>query len=228
MTRKIDDLLLFVIVLAVALSMAVSSCERVGAAPALAQARPALTPHLVLARMCSHEASLPVWVEDELGARWALHRDHAAMWGDDCFLIHQVLLRGAERMRETSPGLSFSARYVAYAIAYSHDRFLNPGPRDGNAWAMYLEPNDREPARWHGVPWAHARRAWRYVWGFTDGIARMTLEDFSGPTALWTCSEPITDWGGRMDGAHARAVGLIEVECDGVTSNTAYVRPGLR
>jgi len=185
-------------------------------------------PHVVLARMCAHETSLPVWVEDENGARWALHRDSTVAWGDDCFLIHQVLLHGAARMRETSPRMSFSARYLAYAIAYSHGRFLVPGTHDGNAWAMDLHPDEHEPARWHGVAWEHARPAWRYVWALTGGIARMTLEDFDGPTALWTCSEPITDWGGRMDSAHARSVGLIEVACDGVITNTAYVRPGLR
>lgn len=227
--KALDDLVLFVFAVFVALSMMFSSCAGdAGARPALAQDRPRLSPHLVLARMCSHEASLPVWVEDELGGRWALHRDHSVLWGDDCYLIHQVLLRGAQRMLEAGSQSSFSDRYLAFAVAYSHDRFFAPGPRDGNAWAMDLHPDGHEPARWHGVPWGHARRAWRYVWGFTEGIARMTLEDFEGPTAMWACSEAITDWGGRVDAAHARSIGLIEVACDGVTSNTPYVRPGLR
>lgn len=229
--KAIDDLVLFLFVLAAAISMAASSCAgELGQGTALAQDRPHLSPHLVLARMCSHEASLPVWVEgegDELG-RWALHRDHTVGWGDDCFLIHQVLLRGAQRMLEAGSRSSFADRYLAFAVAYSHDRFFTPGPRDGNAWAMDLHPDGHQPARWHGVPWGHARRAWEYVWSFTSGIVRMTLEDFEGATAMWTCSEAITDWGGRMDSAHARSVGLISVACDGTTVNTPYVRPGLR
>ncbi len=228
--KTIDNLVLAAFVLFAALSMAFSGCRGVGAETVIAQDRERLEPHIVLARMCSHEASLPVWsVDEESGVgQWTLHRDHDVAWGDDCFLIHQVILRGAERMLETSPRSSWQARYVAFAIAYSHDRFLAPGPHDGNAWAMDLHPDGHQPARWHGVPWGHARAAWEYVWALTGGIVRMTLDDFGGETSLWTCSEPVSDWGGNMDSAHARSVGLIEVVCDGTTVNTPYVRPGLR
>jgi hypothetical protein len=236
--KTLDNLFLGLMVLLAAIAMSFSGCHPVGSAPAAAQddARARTrdpvppSPHLVLARMCAHEASLPVWVVDEESGegRWALHRNHDVSWGDDCYLIHQVLLRGAERMLEASPRRSFSSRYFAFAVAYSHQRFLVPLPTDGNRWAMDLHPDGHEPQGWHGVAWGHARPAWRFAWELTGGIARMTLEDFEGPGALWTCSEAITDWGGRMDSEHARTVGLIQIACDGVTVNTPYVRPGLR
>ncbi len=189
-------------------------------------------PHLVLARMCAHEASLPFGRDidhDGIVDQWTQQRDHDVAWGDDCWLIHHVLLRGAERMRESAPQMSFRARYFRFAVEYSHGRFLAPLPQDTNRWAMDLHPDGHEPMGWHGtVHWSHMRQSWEYAWAYTHLISRMTLDDLQGPTALWTCAEPITDWGGRMDHAHADSVGLIEVACDGASVNTSYVRPGLR
>jgi len=193
------------------------------------------TPVRVLTSLCVHEASLPYGLdEDEDGTvdRWVQQRDHGVLWGDDCYLLHQVLLRGAERMRQAGTALSFAQRYLAFALAYSHGRLMEPSPGDINAWTMYVgdAPFSATPLHWRGsVPWHHAVRAWTHAWRLASGIARMTLDDFApGPTALYLCDEPITDWGGRIDHRHADAVGLIEVHCDGFTANTGYVRPALR
>lgn len=227
--KKLDNLVLGIVTLFVAFSFFVSCSAHAQRRRAPRHVDPA---HLVLARLCAHEASLPLEMDDDEDGdidRWVTQRDHAITWGDDCWLIHQVLLRGATRMQETNPRSSISSLYVAYAIAYSHDRLLAPPPTDGNRWAVDLHPDGHEPRGWHGgVSWSRARPRWRYVWDYTGFIVRMTLADFEGPTALWTCDEAITDWGGRMDHAHAESIGLIEVACDGHTVNTPYVRPGLR
>jgi hypothetical protein len=222
----IDNGLLYIVTALIACAMFLSTCSAHAQPPGPSGER--LTPHLMLARMCAHEASLPFGRDDDGDGtvdRWTRQRDHDVTWGDDCFGIHLVLLRGATRYRESMPSLSESQAYVLFAIAYSHGRMLSPPAYDGNAWAMYLMPGRERPARWRG-PWSAA--AWHYAWNFTGGIVRLTEADYAGPTALWTCQGTITDWGGTMDSRYAQSIGHTEVQCDGDAANTWYVRAGLR
>lgn len=232
MRHTIDTLALALATLLAALSMlagGVPGCPASGPRAALSQDTiPRLPPRLVLARMCVHEASLPVGLDDDGdGAvdRWVTHRDHEQAWGDDCLLVHEVLLRGAERLRAQHPRMRLAEAYERFAILYSHGRFLTPPLGDGNRWAFDLHPDAHEPEGWHGAPWGHARGAWLHAYEHASEVAGLTLEALG---ARWHCEEPVTDWGGRMDHGHARAIGLIEVRCDGYTVNTPYVRPGLR
>lgn len=228
--RHIDNMVLAVFVLSAMLSMS-EGCPH-AAADRARRAPERMSVHLVLARMCAHEASLPVGLDDDGdGAvdRWVTHRDRSVAWGNDCYGIHAVLLRGAARIREERPGLSLTAAYLTFARQYSSGRFDHPPPTDGNRWAMDLRPQPgHEPAGWHGMPWAAAEPGWRWAWLHTGWVSRMTLADFEGPGAIWSCDEPIHDWGGRMDHEHARAIGLIPVRCDGTSVNDWYARPGLR
>jgi hypothetical protein len=222
MTRAdLDNAILYIIAAAIAGAMMFGSCEAHAQTLPTGPSGERLTPHLILARLCTHEASMPLSID----GRYVQHRNHEALWGDDCYGIHVVLLRGAQRMRDANPRLTRAQSYVLFAIAYSHDRLLHPPEHDLNRWAMYLSPGTHQPSYWRG-PWNPD--AWHYVWLLTGGIVNMGLEDFEGPDALWTCEEPVHDWGGRIDHGHARAIGLIEVACDGNLANTFYARPGLR
>lgn len=227
---EIDNIALYTIATLVAFSMMLSTCtaDAQYALPT-GPSGERLTPHLMLARMCAHEASLPFGRDDDGDGeidRWTRQRDHDVTWGDDCYGIHLVLMRGAARYRESMPTLSESASYVLFAIAYSHDRMLHPPAYDGNAWAMYLMPGmTHQPPRWRG-PWS--TRSWHHAWDLTGFIMRLTIADYEGPLALWRCESTITDWGGDCDSHYAQSVGHVEVQCDGNAANTWYVRRGLQ
>lgn len=228
--RTLDDWILYTSAAILALAMLGSSAEGCLGPPtrALSQSIPRLAPRLVLARMCAHEASLPVGLDEDGDGeidRWVTHRDHEQTWGDDCYLIHAVLLRGAERMRAQHPRMRLAEAYERYAILYSHGRFLRPPVADGNRWAFDLHPDGHEPAGWHGMPWASARAAWLHAYEHAGEVSSLGLDELD---ARWHCDEPVTDWGGRMDHSHAQVIGLVPVRCDGYLVNTAYVRPGLR
>ena len=223
---ELDNMMLYVIAALIACSMMMNACSASAQPPGPSGER--LTPHLMLARMCAHEASLPFGQDDDGDGtvdRWTRQRDHSITWGDDCYGIHLVLLRGAARFRAGAPSLSEEQAYVLFAIAYSHNRMLHPPAYDGNAWAMYLMPGRERPARWRG-PWS--ARSWHVAWTLTGFILQLREADYEGPTALWTCDGTITDWGGTMDHNHARRAGHVEVHCDGQAANTWYVRAGLR
>jgi len=235
MQTSLDNAILFLVALFVAGAMAFSGCHLGGVSLALAQPR-GLTPHLVLARVCAHEASLPVHDLEDADAdgntqEWVRRAHPELSWGDDCYLIHEAFLRGAERYRASSPHLSDAERYVMFARNYSERAIDAPIERDGNRWAADLQAGPHEPRGWHGVRWDGVNprgapvEAWRFVWLLTGGIARMGL----GEVAMWSlCEAPVTDWGGTMDGDHAAAIGLIEVECVGqIAANTPYRRPWL-
>lgn len=219
--EMLDEIVLYAIAIAIAAAMTFGSCSANAQTLPTGPSGERLTPHLILARLCTHEASMPI----DIDGRYVQHRDHDALWGDDCYGIHAVILRGAQRMRDANPRLTRAQSYVLFAIAYSHDRLLHPPERDLNRWAMYLMPGATRPQHWRG---AWNPETWRYVWLLVGGIVRMTEDDFEGEDAIWTCEEPVHDWGGRMDHNHARSVGLIEVACDGNLANTFYARPSLR
>lgn len=226
-TKDIDGILLGTITVIIAASLSLRACT--AEAQDTGPRGERLTRHLVLARLCLHEASMPLGVDengDGTVDRYVRRHRPEVTWGDDCWLIHQVLLRGAQRLIESGVHLSEEQAYVSYAISYSAGRLLEPRQGDANAWAVYIVPGSERPEHWPRMRWS--ADAWMYVWLLTGGIVRTTLEDFDGPLALWRCEEPVHDWAGAMDGSWARSHGRVAVECDGDTANTAYVRPHLR
>jgi len=187
-----------------------------------------LTRQLVLARLCAHEASMPWgWDQNHDGVvdLWTLQRDHRTQWGDDCLLIHHVILRGVERMRAHGSELDDEQAYIQFAIDYSHGRLLEPREGDTNRWAVYLMPGPRRPEGWTHGRWSAA--GWRYAWDLVGGVVEMTLEQVAD---TMQCDGPVHDWGGRSDGAWASAHGRVIVHCrEGLHMlNTPYRRPWLR
>ena len=74
------------------------------ASPGAAQRAPRVpereTMQLALARICAHEASLPVHDENDAdgdgdSSEWVRRQAPMVAYGADCAAIHQVLLRGA-------------------------------------------------------------------------------------------------------------------------------------
>lgn len=156
---------------------------------------------LLLARICVHESG---W-ESPL----------------DCAAIHQVLVAGSER-----EGMS----YRSYAFAYSGRALRGETLR---SWVAHLREDGREPLNWPRsvtvrrgeelrvephAPWG----AFRDRWLTTLETARMVM---SGELRS-SCVTPPHDWGGRVDRARARRLGLIRIEC-GETHNDFYLRPAL-
>jgi hypothetical protein len=186
---------------------------------ATAQRRPSA--HLILARMCSHEASLPV----HIGDRWVRNNRHDVDWGTDCWIIHTVILREAHRLQRSHPDISLQRLYVTAAVNYSHGRILHPPATDGNRWASDLHSDGRRPVGWHGLPWSHMRPSWLHVYEVTAQIVRTPLEVMDGPQSPLHCDGLVTDWGGVMDREHARSIGLIEVHCAGEPANIPYRTP---
>lgn len=180
-----------------------------------------VSPHLILARMCAHEASLPIQID----GHWMRQRDHSTEWGTDCWIIHTVILRGAHRIQHDHPAISIQRAYVLAAQNYSHDRILHPPATDGNRWAADLRPDGRMPVGWHGLPWAHCRPAWLYVYELAGIIVRTSLEVMDGPESPLHCSGRVDDWGSVADRPGALARGLIELHCEGNPANIAFQRP---
>ncbi|MFO0682791.1 MAG: hypothetical protein U0234_12095 [Sandaracinus sp.] len=211
---------------------------------------------LVLARICAHEASLPIRdVSDADGdgdhEEWVRRREPSMPYGADCAAIHEVLLRGAYHMdlarreRLESEGhdatpLPRERAYVLFAHAYS-TRIFDPTDTDTNRWAADLRSDGSEPARWRTtrtvcrdeVCRSVRSPAWsrsdRDAWLFVLGLARGLVARELDDARTWSpCESEIDDWGGRMDHDHARSIGLIPVSCGapGSTANTFYARPG--
>lgn len=183
------------------------------------QTRPSA--HMILARMCAHEASLPI----HIGERWVQTRHHDIDWGMDCWIIHTVILREAHRLHRRHPELSIQRLYVTAAVNYSHGRILHPTAADGNRWAAALRVDGRMPTGWHGLPWGHMRASWFHVYEVTAAIVRTPLEALDGGLTPLHCDGAVSDWGGEMDREHARSIGLIELHCEGNPSNFPYRRP---
>jgi hypothetical protein len=215
------------------------------------------TVQLVLARICAHEASLPTRDEGDADGdgdreEWVHRRAPERAYGADCAGIHEVLLRGAvaledqRRQRAESEGRTFhpldpDRAYITFAHMYS-GRMFTPPATDGNRWAFDLRSDGSEPMGWRrsstssvcteetcrvqrGPSWARGGRdAWLFVYALAGDLAAHDLSDVH----TWSpCEGPVDDWGGRMDHAHARSIGLIEVTCgpEGTTANTFYARP---
>jgi len=230
MTRaELDNAILYIITAAIFVAMMFGSCT--AEAQILGPQGERLTPHLVLARLCAHESSMPVGMDDDgdhVVDRWAHIRNHAAEWGGDCYLIHQVLLRGAQRMLDGGSRLSPDQAYVRFAVDYSRQRLVVPYEHDGNRWAAYLMPGPQAPQFWpRSAAWSAAR--WHWVWELTGQIASMTIDELTSPEAPVQCEEAVHDWGGRMDSQWSEEHGREAVVCSGMyLANTAYQRPWLR
>jgi hypothetical protein len=247
----------------------VSSAVRIGgpailclslASPGAAQRAPRPPEHetmqLALARICAHEASLPVHDVGDADRdgdhdEWVRRRMPTVAYGSDCAAIHEVLLRGAyhmqiaraeraEREGHAEPALPPHRAYIMFAHAYS-TRVFDPTPTDANRWASDLRSDGSEPMFWrrsHTVCEGEVCRsvrgpAWRAddrdAWLFVYGIASDLVAHDLSDVRLWSpCASEIDDWGGTMDHEHARSIGLIPVACGaaGTTANTFYARPG--
>jgi len=211
---------------------------------------------LALARICAHEASLPVQDENDADAdgdreEWVRRRAPTVAYGADCAAIHEVLLRGAYHMQiaraergaregHAEPTLPPHRAYIMFAHAYS-TRVFDPMPTDSNRWAADLRSDGSEPAFWRRsftvcedeVCRAARSPAWtsgdRDAWLYVYGLATQLVAQTLDDVRTWSpCESEIDDWGGRMDHEHARSIGLIPVACGatGMTANTFYARPG--
>ncbi len=166
-----------------------------------AEAQSRASDTLLLARICVHESG----------------------WDSplDCAAIHQVLVAGAARE---------DMSYRSYAYSYSGRALRGETSR---SWVAHLREDGREPENWPRtvvvrrggelVVQPHASwAAFRDRWLVTLETARMVM---SGALSH-SCETPPHDWGGRVDRARARRLGLIPVEC-GETRNDFYLRPAL-
>jgi hypothetical protein len=211
---------------------------------------------LALARICAHEASLPIRDVDDADAdgdrdEWVRRRQPTFAYGADCAAIHEVLLRGAYHMQiareerarregRVEPALPPHRAYIMFAHAYS-TRVFDPTPTDANRWAADLRSDGSEPMFWRRsrtvcedeVCRSVRSPAWsggdRDAWLYVYGIASELVTHDLADVRVWSpCESEIDDWGGRMDHEHARSIGLIPVACGpaGNTANTFYARPG--
>jgi hypothetical protein len=181
---------------------------------AFGQSQPALSPHLVLARLCVSEAG---WDCFERG---------------DGYAIHEVLLRGARRQ---------GVGYTFFARAYAQ-RLFGARPHDSArlSWVSQLDERGSTPPSWprviashngaHVVPhpsWATFRSRWLAVLERAREVVTWSLDDIDE----WgVCDGAVHDWGGWMDRDRARRLGLIKVECgvdEAGTRNDFYARPSL-
>ncbi len=211
---KLDDAVLYGSVLTTGVVMLWHGCL---AQKAHSQDHRQLTPTVALARLCISEA------------------------GWDCFTsgdglaIHEVISRGSERQ---------GVRYTSYARAYAQ-RLFGARPHDVPRlrWVGQINEACDEPSDWPTTitsrrrdgtiqvsphaPWSAYRAQCQHVMTVAAEISRLTIENVSE----WSiCSQPVHDWGGHLDEARARRIGLVPVECgvsDEVTRNTFYCRPGV-
>ncbi len=122
----------------------------------LARERPA---H-VLTQVCISEASMP---ERDRGdydgdgdlTEWINGR-HTHAWGTDCWAIHEVFLRGADRL-----GARTWRNYMRFAMQYS-DRVFHPAPGSSRPWIAHL-PDSASHAIPEGWP-----VEWRRVGGMME------------------------------------------------------------
>lgn len=186
----------------------------------ITHARVTMPDDVALWRILVHEASLPV--RDETGT-WVGRRSRLP-WGDDVYIIHEVILRGAARTH---------TEYTTFAQLYSNRMFeplteiertrLQLGiPLDGNRWAGFMTPDLRRPRAWDGGSWSEHTDAASHALELAREVVQTDLYmlmDFS------PCAEPVDDWGGTMDGTRAAGLGLIEIDCGPNAANTGYARP---
>lgn len=192
--------------------------------PVRADALVRMTPAVALWRILAHEASLPRW--DEESETW-VSRHTGRPWGDDVYLLHEVLLRGSERTGMT---------YVGFTQAYANRMFLPLTdvertrialglPLDGNRWAGFLQEDLSRPDAWasSSANWTRWRDGAEYALELATDVVQYdltALEEFS------QCEAPVDDWGSpRLDHERAVRIGLVPVDCGPNVVNAGYARP---
>lgn len=148
---------------------------------------------------------------------------HEAGWDDtgDMEAIYAVLSAGAER--EEIPFRSFARRY---------SRHLHTGDVT-RRWASELVEACTEPPSWPEVVTVRRRGEVRVVehapWRAYVERCRAVFDRahrvISGESTH-RCERTPHDWGGRVDRARARRLGLLPVDC-GPTVGDYYARPSL-
>lgn len=141
---------------------------------------------------------------------------HEAGWEDtgDMEAIFGVLSVGGERA-----GISWRS------FARSYARRLHAGSVS-RLWASQLNERCAEPPSWPGPP--HA--PWSAYRERCEAVMVRAREVLSG-ARVHGCPVPPEDWGGRVDRARARRLGLVRIECargDVDTRNDFYLRPRSR
>jgi hypothetical protein len=186
----------------------------------------------ILWHVCAHEAGLPRWSSSS--AAW-VNRRGSLPWGPDCWAIHEVLLRGAER-----EGISY-ARYARWYSGRVFEQITEPErvrDRAGlsldripegyrNRWASFLARGGRRPAGWpRGMPWIGEHGGQASAAYALDLAIEIVAHELADVGAWSICDAAVEDWGGHVDREHAREIGLVVVSCRG-TQNDFYSRPWL-
>lgn len=158
---------------------------------------------------------------------------HEAGWEDtgDLEAIDAVLRAGAERT-----GMS----YRAFARAYSGMIWAG---RTSKPWVRHLDSSCSEPEEWPEhvirehrdestgeITYTRERHApWRAYRSRCELVMERARATRAGEREHG-CAVTPHDWGGAVDRARARRIGLIAIDCslgDVETRNTFYVRPSL-
>jgi hypothetical protein len=153
--------------------------------------------HLLLARLCVHEAG------------WESVADCAAIW--------EVLELGAERN-------AISVRSFAYAYSGLALRGQTSKPwaaeldERGSTPPSWPAWGTRRGRTVRHAPFAAYRERWLLLLEACRAIVAGQV-----PSA---CEEPPHDWGGAVDDARAARLGLVRLHC-GETRNRFYLRPSL-
>lgn len=170
-----------------------------GAAPALAQREP---DHVLLARVCAHEAGFDANV--------------------DCEAIHAVLQRVAARSGHSYRAAAFAYSGVALrgASRRSYVAQLDERGREPASWPRMVTVCRRGTCRVvQHAPWSAYRERWLAL------VAR--AERIVAGAVAHSCDEEPDDWGGVADRERAARLGLRRISC-GETRNDFYVRRGGR
>lgn len=188
------------------------------------EAQSVISPQLALARICVSEEGLPDVVEERLVLRGP-NRVRGQPWYAGCRAIHEVYLRGANRLLLRDRATPRTA-YLEFARDYS-PRVIGPLPTEPiRQWVTELSPRGRQPASWADrtrPPWSRYRRAWLSAYAAAGQIVRGTLDDVDE----WSsCDRPVHHWGSASTRARARRAGWIETSC-GPTANVFFHAPEL-
>jgi hypothetical protein len=174
---------------------AIAACLLVASAAHAQRRAPA---HLVLARVCVHEAG------------WESPADCAAIW--------DVLTSGAERhgISRRSFAHAYSGRALRGRTSRPWVAELNERGDAPRSWPRVWVARDGRVMEHPG--WGVFRARWLAL---LEECRRIVAGEVAS-----SCVEPPHDWGGPVDDERARRLGLVRVSC-GETRNRFYLRPSL-